>query len=114
MRLIHCTQKLLNELKVTDPELLLNICAGSSPVHPATATGCFILHFLSLPIFHSVFLCQQSGEHPFIVSKMLGHSSMKITEGYAHSDIESLRADIEKISLNGKGNKVMEGKFHIG
>ena len=27
---------------------------------------------------------------------------MKMTERYAHSDIESLRADIERISLNGK------------
>ncbi|MFZ5907890.1 MAG: tyrosine-type recombinase/integrase [Nitrospirota bacterium] len=34
------------------------------------------------------------------VSKLLGHSTIKMTEKYAHSDIESLRIDIQKISLN--------------
>ena len=56
-----------------------------------------------------------SGVSLFKVSKLLGHSSMKMTERYAHSDIESLRADIEKISLNGKGGKgqIVKGKFRI-
>jgi len=38
----------------------------------------------------------------YSVSKLLGHSSIKMTEKYAHSNIEKLRADIVKLSLNGK------------
>lgn len=41
-----------------------------------------------------------SGTSIFKVSKLLGHSSVKMTEKYAHKNIESLRADINKISLH--------------
>ncbi len=41
-----------------------------------------------------------SGSSIYKVSKLLGHSSVKMTEKYAHSEIESLRVDIEKLSLN--------------
>lgn len=41
-----------------------------------------------------------SGVSLFKISKLLGHSNTKMTEKYAHSDVESLRADIHKISLN--------------
>ena len=33
------------------------------------------------------------------VSRLLGHSSSKMTEKYSHHDIESLRADVQKLSL---------------
>ncbi len=41
-----------------------------------------------------------SGSTIYKVSKLLGHSSVKMTEKYAHSNIESLRIDIQKLSLN--------------
>ena len=34
------------------------------------------------------------------VSKLMGHSTIKMTEKYAHSEVASLRADIQKLSLN--------------
>jgi site-specific recombinase XerD len=40
-----------------------------------------------------------AGTSIFKVSKLLGHSSVKMTEKYSHSNIENLRADMEKISL---------------
>lgn len=41
-----------------------------------------------------------SGTSLFKVSKLLGHSSSKMTEKYAHTNVENLRADLNKISLN--------------
>ncbi len=41
-----------------------------------------------------------SGSTIYKVSKLLGHSSVKMTEKYAHSNIENLRIDIQKLSLN--------------
>lgn len=41
-----------------------------------------------------------SGISLFKVSKLLGHSSVKMTEKYAHADIEGLKADIRKLTLN--------------
>lgn len=35
----------------------------------------------------------------FKVSRLLGHSSVKMTEKYAHQDIEKLKTDIQKLSL---------------
>jgi integrase len=40
-----------------------------------------------------------SGVSLYKVSKLLGHSSTKMTEKYAHHHIESLRADLNKLSL---------------
>ena len=40
-----------------------------------------------------------SGTTLFKVSKLLGHSSTKMTEKYTHQNIESLKADIKKMSL---------------
>jgi integrase len=40
------------------------------------------------------------GESLVAVSRLLGHSSVKMTERYAHGDIERVRASIEKLSLN--------------
>jgi integrase len=40
-----------------------------------------------------------SGTTIYKVSKLLGHSSVKMTEKYTHSDVENLRADIQKLSL---------------
>lgn len=34
------------------------------------------------------------------VSKLMGHSTTKMTEKYAHSEVASLRTDIQKLSLN--------------
>ena len=34
------------------------------------------------------------------VSKLMGHSTMKMTEKYAHPDIESLKVDVQKLTLN--------------
>jgi site-specific recombinase XerD len=34
------------------------------------------------------------------ISRLLGHSSTKMTERYAHSDVESLRVHVEGLSLN--------------
>ncbi len=42
-----------------------------------------------------------SGTTLFHVSKLLGHSSTKMTEKYAHSNIEKLKTEIAKISLKG-------------
>lgn len=35
----------------------------------------------------------------FKVSKLLGHSSIKMTEKYSHQNVENLRTDLEKLSL---------------
>jgi integrase len=40
-----------------------------------------------------------SGTSIFKVSRLLGHSSVKMTEKYAHGEIESLKADMGNISL---------------
>jgi integrase len=40
-----------------------------------------------------------SGVSLFKVSKLLGHTSMKTTEKYAHADLEHLRIEIDKVSL---------------
>lgn len=36
----------------------------------------------------------------YAVSKLLGHSTVKMTEKYAHSNIETLKTNIQKLSLN--------------
>ena len=43
-----------------------------------------------------------SGTSLFKVSKLLGHSSVKMTEKYAHQHIDSLRAELSKITLTQK------------
>ncbi len=40
-----------------------------------------------------------SGTSLFKVSKLLGHSSTKMTEKYTHTDVENLRTDLHKLSL---------------
>ena len=40
-----------------------------------------------------------SGTSLFKVSKLLGHSSTKMTEKYTHADVDNLRADIGKLTL---------------
>lgn len=40
------------------------------------------------------------GSSPYKVSKLMGHSSIKVTEKYyLHNDAKSLRTDLEKLSL---------------
>ena len=39
-----------------------------------------------------------SGTSLFKVSKLLGHSSTKMTEKYTHADVDNLRADLNKLS----------------
>lgn len=43
-----------------------------------------------------------AGTSLYTVSKLLGHSTTRMTEKYAHTHIESLRADIRKLSLRKK------------
>jgi len=43
-----------------------------------------------------------SGVSLFTVSKLLGHSSTKMTEKYSHASLESMRAELSKISLQGE------------
>ena len=43
-----------------------------------------------------------SGVSLFKVSRLLGHSSMKTTEKYAHADLDHLRVEIGKITLKKK------------
>lgn len=40
------------------------------------------------------------GENLTTVSKLLGHSSIKMTEKYSHGDIEKVRASLGKLSVN--------------
>jgi integrase len=40
-----------------------------------------------------------TGSTLFKVSKLLGHATTKTSERYAHPDVESLRTDLEKLSL---------------
>jgi len=40
-----------------------------------------------------------SGVSLFQVSKILGHSSTKMTEKYSHADLESLKVQLSKLSL---------------
>lgn len=47
-----------------------------------------------------------SGESVFVISKILGHSSLKMTEKYMHKDLESLRSTLSKLSL--KKNNVIK------
>ncbi len=42
-----------------------------------------------------------SGTSLYLVSKLLGHSSTKMTEKYAHPDIESMKVNLQKITLSG-------------
>ena len=39
------------------------------------------------------------GSTLYKVSKLLGHSNTQVTEKYSHANIESLRTDLEKLSL---------------
>lgn len=39
------------------------------------------------------------GESVYKISKILGHSTIKMTEKYMHKDIESLRSTLSKLSL---------------
>lgn len=41
-----------------------------------------------------------NGTAIYKVSKLMGHSSVKMTEKYGHLDIEGLRVEVEKLSLN--------------
>jgi integrase len=41
-----------------------------------------------------------SGTSLYLVSKLLGHSSTKMTEKYAHPDLESMKVNLQKISLH--------------
>jgi integrase len=43
-----------------------------------------------------------SGTSIFKVSKLLGHSSTKMSEKYIHTEVENLRADLNKLSLYGE------------
>jgi len=43
-----------------------------------------------------------SGGSLFTVSKLLGHSSTKMTEKYSHANIESMRTELAKLSLKKK------------
>ncbi len=47
------------------------------------------------------------------VSRLLGHSSVKMTEKYAHSDIEKLKIDMSSVSL-GREIIKLEGKQKVG
>lgn len=57
-----------------------------------------------------------AGTSIFKVSKMLGHSSTRMTEKYSHADLASLRIDLEKVSLKkivrltGSEPEVQQGK----
>lgn len=53
-----------------------------------------------------------SGSTIYKVSKLLGHSSVKMTEKYAHSEIKNLRADIYKLSLN-RHQTVIKGISYV-
>ncbi len=43
-----------------------------------------------------------AGVSIYIASKLVGHTSVKTTEKYAHANMDSLRVEIEKVSLKGK------------
>ena len=49
-----------------------------------------------------------NGTSIYKVSKLMGHSSVKMTEKYAHVDMENLRYDIEKLSLNRQQTVIKE------
>ncbi|HXX57263.1 MAG TPA: tyrosine-type recombinase/integrase, partial [Thermodesulfovibrionales bacterium] len=53
-----------------------------------------------------------AGSTIYKVSKLLGHSSVKMTEKYAHSEVEHLRTDIQKLSLN-RHQTVISGVVHV-
>ena len=42
-----------------------------------------------------------SGTSLYLVSKLLGHSSTKMTEKYAHPNLDSMKVNLQKITLNG-------------
>lgn len=46
------------------------------------------------------------------VSKLLGHSSVKMTEKYTHSLVENLRTDIQRLSLK-PSSTVIQGGFRL-
>ncbi len=43
-----------------------------------------------------------NGTSLFTVSKLLGHSSTKMSEKYAHADLEKLRAELSRVTLKGR------------
>jgi integrase len=47
-----------------------------------------------------------NGTSIYKVSKLMGHSSVNMTEKYGHSDVEGLRVDIHKLSLNRHQNVI--------
>lgn len=49
-----------------------------------------------------------SGTSIYKVSKLLGHSSIKMTEKYTHSSVEYLKADIQKMSLSTVSGQSLE------
>lgn len=49
-----------------------------------------------------------AGESIFMISKILGHSSVKMTEKYTHKNIEALRATLSKLSLHKKEADVVK------
>jgi integrase len=49
-----------------------------------------------------------SGTSIYKVSKLLGHSSIKMTEKYTHSSVEYLKADIQKMSLSNVSGRSLE------
>jgi len=50
------------------------------------------------------FASQLVNSNPSIyhVSRLLGHSNVKMTEKYAHSNVDSLRTNIKKLTLQSK------------
>jgi site-specific recombinase XerD len=44
-----------------------------------------------------------AGESIYKISKILGHSSIKMTEKYLHKDVTSLRSTLSKLSLKKQG-----------
>jgi site-specific recombinase XerD len=45
-----------------------------------------------------------SGVSLFTVSKILGHSTTRMSEKYAHADIEKLRIELSRVSLKDRKN----------
>ncbi|ODS34499.1 MAG: integrase [Candidatus Scalindua rubra] len=51
-----------------------------------------------------------SGVSVYSVSHLLGHSNIKTTEKYLHSDLEKLKIDISNLSLEEKVTKLAKEK----
>ncbi|MBF0553265.1 MAG: tyrosine-type recombinase/integrase, partial [Nitrospirae bacterium] len=47
---------------------------------------------------------------PFIISKILGHTTVKMSERYMHHDIDSLRVAFDKVSLEKKVSEIKPKK----